>query len=162
MALTNPLRQHSLATPTKQPPPMAVLTRPEPANSPLRYVIFLGAIVLVTVLAILAMNIEMSTTSYQITRLEIQSQRLTEQKQALIEREEQLATPQELDRRARELGMVPSAHPAYIDLATGTVIGADGEGVSAVTTSDTSTSQIPPAHIYRDVSTYYGMGNEGV
>src|SRR5699024_12396357 len=80
-------------------------------------------IVTATLAALLYMNIQMSDTSYEITRLQSQSQRLTEEKQALAETDERLGIPQELERQAREHGMVPVSEPAYIDLDTGAGLG---------------------------------------
>ena len=87
------------------------------------FTILCTLIVTATLAALLYMNIQMSDTSYEITRLQSQSQRLTEEKQALTETDERLGTPQELERQARELGMVPVTDPAYIDLDTGKIIG---------------------------------------
>jgi uncharacterized glyoxalase superfamily metalloenzyme YdcJ len=111
------------------------------------------------------MNIQMSDTSYEITRLQGQSQRLTEERQALVETNERLGTPQELERQAREIGMVPVSNPAYIDLDTGEIIGETS--LTAQTGSGPELAQVPaevavpPAQIYDEPTAYHGMGNEG-
>ena len=106
------------------------------------FTILCTLIVTATLAALLYLNIQMSDTSYEITRLQSQSQRLTEEKQALTETDERLGTPQELERQAREIGMVPVTDPAYIDLDTGEIIGE---------TSSTAQTEVNPelAHVAR-------------
>ena len=168
MALTNPVRSPRSAPQSAPRPRLAVLARPETTRSPIPFALLITAIIAATLTAMLVLNIQMSSTSYELTRLEARSQRLTEQQQALAERNEQLGTPQELDRRAREIGMVPMQEPAYIDLATGTVIGGSGADASeAAPAADPAPmdsagpSSIPPAYIYQNESEYHGMGHEG-
>ena len=122
-------------------------------------------IVTATLAALLFMNIQMSDASYEITRLQGQSQRLTEESQGLQETNERLGTPQELERQAREIGMVPVSDPAYIDLDTGQII---GETAPAEQTEGTpeladvpAEVAVPPAQIYDEPTGYHGMGNEG-
>lgn len=168
MALTTPLRRPRPVPEPAPRPRLAVLSRPETTRSPLPFALVITALIVATLVSMLVLNIEMSSTSYELTRLQARSQDLTEEEQALAERNEQLGTPQELDRRAREIGMVGTDDPAYIDLATGTVIGgadaADGAADPAPVSGlqdPTSPSSIPPAQIYQDESVYHGMGNEG-
>lgn len=122
-------------------------------------------IVAATLAALLYLNIQMSDASYEITRLQGQSQRLTEEKQSLAETNERLGTPQELERQAREIGMVPVSDPAYIDLDTGEIIGetsptAQTEGNPELTEVPAEVA-VPPAEIYDQPTAYHGMGNEG-
>lgn len=122
-------------------------------------------IVTATLAALLFMNIQMSDASYEITRLQGQSQRLTEERQALAETNERLGTPQELERQAREIGMVPVSDPAYIDLDTGEIIGetsptAQTEGNPELAEVPAEVA-VPPAQIYDQPTAYHGMGNEG-
>ena len=122
-------------------------------------------IVTATLAALLFMNIQMSDASYEITRLQGQSQRLTEESQALAETNERLGTPQELERQAREIGMVPVSDPAYIDLDTGEIIGATSP--TAQTEGNPELAEVPaevavpPAQLYDQPTAYHGMGNEG-
>ncbi|WP_394214503.1 hypothetical protein [Brachybacterium vulturis] len=122
-------------------------------------------IVVATLAALLYLNIQMSDTSYEITRLQGQSQRLTEESQALAETDERLGTPQELARQAREIGMVPVSDPAYIDLDTGEIIGetspAAQTGATAELAQVPERVAVPPAQIYDEPTAYHGMGNEG-
>ena len=143
-------------------PRLAVLAAPKAAGSAMPFTLLCTAIVVATLAALLFMNIQMSDTSYEINRLQIQSQRLTEEQQSLAATNERLGTPQELERQARELGMVPVSDPAYIDLDTDSVIGGSAEG-AAPASADTPVEEavLPPAQIYDQPTTYHGMGNEG-
>lgn len=147
-------------------PRLTVVAAPTAAGSSMPFTILCTLIVTVTLAALLYMNIQMSDTSYEITRLQSQSQRLSDEKQALTETDERLGTPQELERQAREIGMVPVTDPAYIDLDTGKVIGetspAEQTEVNPELAKVPAEVAVPPAHIYDQPTTYHGMGNEGV
>lgn len=144
-------------------PRLTVLAKPRTRTSPLPFVALCTLIVVATLATLLTLSIQMSDASYEITRLQGQSQRLTEERQALAETDERLGTPQELEKQARELGMVPVTDPAYIDLESGTVMG-ETEQAAAAADADTPSAKtaVPPAQIYDQPSTYHGMGNEGV
>ncbi|MGY5763813.1 septum formation initiator family protein [Brachybacterium sp. DNPG3] len=149
------------AASTAPAPRLTVLSAPRTGGGTLPFTLLCTLIVAATLAALLYLNIEMSNTSYEITRLEAQSKRLTQEEQALAETNERLGTPQELERQARELGMVPVTDPAYIDLDTGEVLGetAPIEGTAAA--GDATTDSVPVAEIYDAPTTYNGMGNEG-
>ena len=146
------------------PPRLTVLAKPRTAGSSMPFTMLCTAIVVATLAALLYLNIQMSDTSYEINRLQIQSQRLTEEQQALTATDERLGTPQELERQARELGMVPVADPAYIDLDTRAVL-SDTVGAEAAPASQLAEvpaeQAVPPAQIYDQPTVYHGMGNEG-
>lgn len=141
-----------------QRPRLAVVARPAPQRSVLPFVALCSLIAVAALASVLFLNIRMSDTSYEITRLQTEAQALREQTQTLQEQEDRFSTPQELQRRALELGMVPTGSPVYIDLATGEVIG-DGQPVAPQPAPGASV--IPPAQIYGQTEPYYGMGNEG-
>lgn len=162
-ATVRPVRVPS-STPHPKPR-LTVLAAPRTSRSSLPFTLLCTLIVTTALAALLYLNIQMSDTSYEITRLQGQAQRLVEEKQALAETSERLGTPQELERRAREIGMVPVTEPAYIDLDTGTVIGQTVP--SAQTATDPALPPVPaevavpPAQIYDQPTSYRGMGNEG-
>ena len=160
MASTTAVRAAAVRPARKAPRPatsarprLTVLARPRTASSPLPFTILCTLIVAATLAALLYLNIQMSGTSYEITRLQSQSQRLTQEQQALAE----------LEKQARELGMVPVSEPAYIDLSTGKVLGdtAPTAGSAAVADTPDTSAAVPPAQIYDQPSSYRGMGNEG-
>lgn len=146
-------------------PRLTVVAAPTTVGSSMPFTLLCTLIVTATLAALLFLNIQMSDTSYEITRLEGQSQRLTEESQALAETNERLATPQELERQAREIGMVPVSDPAYIDLDTGEIIGETTPtaqtGTSPELASVPAQVAVPPAQIYDQPTEYHGMGNEG-
>lgn len=164
MARTSALRAPA-AEETRPAPRLAVVTRPRPQSSSVPFTLLCTVIAVAALAAVLFLNIQMSDMSYQVTRLEGQSQRLSEQQQDLSEQNQQLGTPQELEKRAREIGMVPVSEPAYIDLATGTVIGeTDQQGAAAQEATDPASPDpvhVPPAQMYDEPRQYHGMGNEG-
>ena len=146
-------------------PRLTVVAAPKAAGSSMPFTMLCTLIVAATLSALLYLNIQMSDASYEITRLQGQSQRLTEEGQALAEANERLGTPQELERQAREIGMVPVTDPAYIDLDTGQIIGETSP--AAQTESNPELAEVPadvavpPAQIYDQPTAYHGMGNEG-
>ncbi len=146
-------------------PRLTVVATPKTTGSSMPFTLLCTVIVAATLAALLFLNIQMSDASYEITRLQGQSQRLQEEAQALSETDERLGTPQELERQAREIGMVPVSDPAYIDLDTGEIIGetspaAQTEGSPELAQVPAEVA-VPPAQIYDEPSAYHGMGNEG-
>lgn len=139
-------------------PRLTVVTRPDPRASAVPFTILCTVIIAATLFAVLMLNIAMSDTSFRIDALSKESHALNVQSQALTEENERLSTPQELQRRATELGMVPAGSPAYIDLAKGSVIGqaTPAGGVAGAAQQP----PVPAAQIY-DQQIYWGMGNEG-
>jgi len=146
-------------------PKLTVLAAPKTSGSSMPFTLLCTLIVTATLAALLYMNIQMSDTSYEITRLQSQSQRLTEEKQGLAETNERLGTPQELERQAREHGMVPVSEPAYIDLDTGAVLGQTAPSEQTASNPELTLAPaeavVPPAQIYDEPTAYHGMGNEG-
>ena len=146
-------------------PRLTILAAPATKGSHIPFTLLCTLIVVGTLAGLLFLNIQMSETSYQITRLEAQSQRLTEEKQGLSETHDRLGTPQELERQAREIGMVPVTDPAYVDLDTGQVIGETAPEAQTEGNPDLgevpAAVAVPPAQIYDEPTAYHGMGNEG-
>lgn len=156
------VRPARTASPSATPagrPRLTVITRPDPRSSSVPFTVLCTLIIVGTLAAVLMLNISMSDTSYRIGALQRQSHELTVQRQTLAEENERLGTPQELERRATELGMVPAGTPAYIDLASGTVIGEPqpAGGVAAAAEEP----PVPPAGIYDEPDIDHGMGNGG-
>ncbi|MDO5646182.1 MAG: septum formation initiator family protein [Dermabacter sp.] len=154
----SPARRPRTAAPApSRRPALALVARPQTQRSTLPFTILVSLILAGALVAMLLLNIAMSNTSYELTRLQGQSQSLAEQRQGLEERAETLGTPQELERRAREIGMVPAGEVAYIDLASGTIIGtagvAESTGQALPATAPTTEGGGPAPYDY-------GMGNE--
>lgn len=160
-AQRTPRAGRSAAVATTPRPRLTVLAKPEPSRSALPFALLCSLIAVATLMTMLILNVQMGDTSFEITRLQAQSQRLDEQEQALTERAHELDTPQQLATRAREIGMVPVNDPAYIDLATGDVVGNPEPAAGAAPAADTADPVVPAAGGTADGTTYRGMGGEG-
>lgn len=134
--------------------PRARLTLLAPSQATGSVIPFAGLvtlIVLLTLIGVLALNIAMSQGSYERSALAAESGRLAQEEQALQETQERLSTPQELERRARALGMVPSGDPAFIDLSDGSIVGEaqpagvdPGVAITVPTASVYDAGAVPP------------------
>jgi hypothetical protein len=85
-------------------------------------------VVVVTLLSLglgtlLLLNTLLAQGSFALYSLEAQVASLADQEQALQQKAAELAAPQRLERRARSLGMVPSANPAFLRAKDGEVLG---------------------------------------
>lgn len=87
-------------------------------------------------LALLLLNASVNQGSFQLNELEKETQRLTDEQQALQQDVDSRSAPEVLQKRARELGMVPGGNPAFLK-RDGTVAGkpqpapSSGSGPSA-------------------------------
>jgi hypothetical protein len=64
--------------------------------------------------ALLLLNAAVNQDSFQLTKLQKQTTQLTDEEQALQQEVDEYAAPDALDKRARELGMVPGGNPAFL------------------------------------------------
>ncbi|MFE3826717.1 cell division protein FtsL [Streptomyces sp. NPDC059092] len=76
-------------------------------------------------IALLLLNSALSEGSFRLTDLKKRTTDLTDEQQALQRDVDDLSAPYALERRARELGMVPGGSPAFLD-PDGTVRGVPG------------------------------------
>ncbi|MGY0062553.1 FtsB family cell division protein [Streptomyces sp. LZ34] len=74
-------------------------------------------------IALLLLNSSLNQGSFELSRLEKQSTELSDERQALQQEVDRLSAPDALERRARELGMVPGGSPAFLN-PDGSVSGA--------------------------------------
>ncbi|MGP2442888.1 septum formation initiator family protein [Streptomyces sp. JW3] len=65
-------------------------------------------------ITLLVLNSALSEGSFQLDDLEQQTKELTDEEQALQRDVDAYSAPQALQRRARELGMVPGGDPAFL------------------------------------------------
>lgn len=155
----SPVRLRRPAPQAVRRPALSLITRPDAARTPTFTTVVLSLILVAALATMLLLNISMTQTSYQITRVQGEVRELSEKRQALEERSELLGTPQELERQARQLGMVPAGEVAYVDLNKGTIIGK--AGVAANIHDLAPGSKTAPAGDLASRSPYdYGMGNE--
>ncbi|MFG3245829.1 septum formation initiator family protein [Streptomyces sp. NPDC048187] len=83
-------------------------------------------------IGLLVLNSALSEGSFQLDDLKQQTKELTDEEQALQRDIDAYSAPQALQRRARELGMVPGGDPAFLD-PDGTVKGSPSPAPAAAT-----------------------------
>ncbi|MEW2619606.1 septum formation initiator family protein [Streptomyces sp. NPDC048106] len=76
-------------------------------------------------IGLLVLNSALSEGSFKLADLQKQTKNLTDEQQALQRDIDAYSSPDALQRRARELGMVPGGDPAFLD-PNGTVKGVPG------------------------------------
>jgi len=80
-------------------------------------------ILAVALMAVLVLNISVSSAQYQLVELRAQQSTLTKQNQDLTQQVQNFDAPQNLAAKATELGMVASTGKGQIDLSTLAVTG---------------------------------------
>lgn len=96
--------------------------RPERASRGMFALVVTGLLGIGMVL-ILVINTSLAQGAFTISELQAQQSTLTQQEQTLAEAVAAAAAPESLEQRARELGMVPSENPVFLDVTTGRVLG---------------------------------------
>jgi hypothetical protein len=87
------------------------------------FVTLVSVILVAGVAGLLFFNTSMQQVSFTATRMEHRAQLLDAEQQGLQMQLDSLRNPQRLALRAKHLGMVPPASPAFIRLGDGTVLG---------------------------------------
>lgn len=105
------------------------------------FMILVAVVLLGGVVGLLLFNTSMQQASFRATALEARAETLHAQEQALRAELDELRDPQRVATRAQELGMVPMVNPAFIDLATGGVL---GDAVPASREDDIRFEALPP------------------
>ncbi|MER6333055.1 septum formation initiator family protein [Streptomyces sp. NPDC001034] len=90
-------------------------------------------------IGLLVLNSALSEGSFELADLQKQTKSLTDEQQALQRDIDAYSSPDALQRRARELGMVPGGDPAFLD-PNGTV-----RGVPGAATPEAALLDGPPA-----------------
>lgn len=98
--------------------PVAVARR-----SRVPFVGLVALILLVGVSGLLLFNTWMQQSAFTQTRMEDRAARLEARQQSLAMSLERTSDPQRLAVRARNLGLVPAVHPAFVRLTDGKVLG---------------------------------------
>ncbi|MDT9681546.1 cell division protein FtsL [Streptomyces sp. TRM76323] len=80
-------------------------------------------------IGLLLLNTSLSQGSFKLTELKRKTTELTDEEQALQRDVDARSAPDALERRARELGMVPGGSPVFLE-PDGTVRGLPGEAVA--------------------------------
>jgi hypothetical protein len=86
-------------------------------------VVLCFAMLALALIAVLVLNISVSTAQYQLVELRAKQSTLTKQNQDLTQQVQNFEAPQNLAAQATKLGMVPSTVKGQIDLSTLSVTG---------------------------------------
>ena len=131
------------------------LVRSTPQKRRAPFVVLCFGLLAVALMAVLVLNISVSTAQYQLVQLRSEQSTLTKQNQDLTQQVQNFDAPQNLAAKATELGMVASTANGQIDLSTLTVTGkakpavkADAPGaVIAAPAVAGQLSVVPPATV---------------
>ena len=96
--------------------------RPDRASRGVFLVVVTSALA-VGLLAMLLINTALAQGAFTVSDLKSQQAALLEQEAMLREEVSALAAPGALEQAARDMGMVPSLAPAFLNLADGTILG---------------------------------------
>lgn len=132
--------------------PLSVV-RSAPRKRRAPFVVLCFALLAVALMAVLVLNISVSTAQYQLVQLRSDQSTLTKQNQDLTQQVQNFDAPQNLAAKASELGMVASTGKGQIDLSTLTVSGkakpaVKGDNPGAVIAAPAVAGQlavVPPA-----------------
>jgi cell division protein FtsL len=98
-----------------------VRSAPKKRRAP--FVVMCFALLAVALVAVLVLNISVSTSQYQLVELRGKQSTLTKENQDLTQQLQTFEAPQNLAAKAADLGMVASTVKGQIDLSTLTVTG---------------------------------------
>ena len=129
------------------------LVRSVPKKRRAPFVVLCFGLLAVALIAVLVLNISVSTAQYQLVSLRSEQTTLTKQNQDLTQQVQNFEAPQNLAAKASELGMVASTGKGQIDLSTLTVSGqakpaVKGDSAGAVIAAPAVPGQlnvVPPA-----------------
>jgi hypothetical protein len=99
------------------------LVRSAPRKRRAPFVVLCFGMLATALIAVLVLNISVSTAQYQLVKLRAEQTALTKQNQDLTQQVQNFDAPQNLAAKAAELGMVASTGKGQIDLSTLTVSG---------------------------------------
>jgi len=102
---------------------LTLVPRRRPTAPRMPFLVLVSLVLLAGVVGLLVVNTSMQQVSFKATALEAQANALRAEKQGLQMELDRLRDPQRVATEAQELGMVPLAHPAFLKLADGAVLG---------------------------------------
>ncbi|MEC5181765.1 hypothetical protein [Arthrobacter sp. CG_A4] len=134
--------------------PLSVV-RSAPRRRRAPFVVLCFGLLAVALMAVLVLNISVSTAQYQLVQLRSEQSTLTKQNQDLTQQVQNFDAPQNLAAKATELGMVASTAKGQIDLSTLAVTGkakpaVKGDAPGAVIAAPAVAGQlsvVPPASV---------------
>ncbi|MHA7263882.1 hypothetical protein ACX80W_11850 [Arthrobacter sp. TMN-37] len=121
---THPIRrgQPSTGSPQRPRTPLSVVPA-RPSRRRVPFAVFSCALLVAALVAVLILNISVSSTQYELVQLRGQQVALSQENEALVQRLEDRGAPQNLAAAATKLGMVSSPTFGSIDLETVKVTG---------------------------------------
>ncbi|WP_427132617.1 hypothetical protein [Pseudarthrobacter sp. S9] len=99
------------------------LVRSAPRKRRAPFVVLCFGLLAIALMAVLVLNISVSSAQYQLVQLRSEQTTLTKQNQDLTQQVQNFDAPQNLAAKATELGMVASVAKGQIDLSTLSVTG---------------------------------------
>jgi hypothetical protein len=133
-ASTAPARAPRVAQ-SRRRPRLQVVTPPPTSRSRGPFIVGCTALLVVSLLGLLVLNISLSRGAYEVHDLQVRATALTEREQQISEELASRAAPARLAQEARKLGMVPAGAPAFIRLSDGKVLGKPQPAPSATAPS---------------------------
>ncbi|MET9556434.1 septum formation initiator family protein [Streptomyces sp. NPDC006645] len=94
-------------------------------------------------ITLLLLNSSLNTGSFKLSELKKQTTDLTDEQQALQQDVDNLSAPDALQRRARELGMVPGGSPAFLN-PDGRISGVPSEAGALPNAAPSALEAVPP------------------
>jgi hypothetical protein len=109
--------------PAARPAPLSVVPagRARPARAP--FVLLVVGLLAAGLIGLLMLNTKLAENSFRLQQLQKQSAQLADAEQDLSQKVAVNESPQQLARKARELGMVLTENPAFLDSRNGRVLG---------------------------------------
>jgi hypothetical protein len=120
---------------SRRRPRLQVVTPPPTSRSRGPFILGCTALLVVSLLGLLVLNISLSRGAYEVHDLHARATALTEREQQISEELASRAAPARLAQDARKLGMVPAGAPAFIRLSDGKVLGKPEPAPSATAPS---------------------------
>jgi len=129
---TAPLRSSPATAPGRITPPiLRVLPAPMVSRTRAPFLLLCAGLLLGSLLIALVLNTAMARGAYHAHDLEVQLARMAQTEQALQESLVAAGSPGELAKLARDMGMIPSPHTAFIDLGKEKILGVPTAAESA-------------------------------
>jgi cell division protein FtsB len=141
----------------RTPAPLVRTTAARRTPFVLLVVVLLGS----GLIALLLLNSSINQGSFELSSLQRQTTELTDEQQALQQEVDDLSAPNNLERQARHLGMVPGSTPAFLE-PDGTVRGQPSPGSAESSTLSAPAPYLTPPAAATGVGVPAAVGVPGV
>lgn len=126
---------------------LTVVPRSRSRTSRVPFVALVSIVLLGGVVGLLLFNTSMQQASFAATALEQQADTLAARQQTLEMDLDRLRDPQRIATKAQQLGMVQAGNPAFLELASGRVVGEPSPGTGATPFRIEALPPVKPAEI---------------